>query len=332
MLCLVLLLTLPQGPLIIANAYQNTDMFFALRGGGGGTFGVVVSVTVKAHPDDPVVYSTISYASTEGPIWKGFDVLNQHIVRFSDNGGTGYFQIIPVMPDADPQNISTFTLAMIFVNRKDTNTTEQLLSPFLSDLANATGVEPSYNIAQFPTLSEMYATLYKGNDTTGNLVSAGSRLISRSFFEKGSTSQLITTVSGFAYRPADAVIGCIVAGGQVSQNRDIDSGLNPAWRETMLHLTIGHFMSPNMTFDEQEEITANITDREVPLLDSLESGKMGAYLNEADANESNFQQSFWGTNYPRLLAIKNSRDPDDLFIVRKGVGSENWDDNGLCRI
>jgi hypothetical protein len=87
-----------------------------------------------------------------------------------------------------------------------------------------------------------------------------------------------------------------------------------------------------MTFEEQDAKTANITRHEVPMFRSLEHGKMGAYVNEADADEVGFQQSFWGENYPRLRSIKASRDPNDLFIVRKGVGSEDWDDDGLCRL
>ena len=38
---------------VIANAYQNQDLFWALRGGGGGTWGVVTSATYKTHPSTP---------------------------------------------------------------------------------------------------------------------------------------------------------------------------------------------------------------------------------------------------------------------------------------
>ena len=41
------------------------------------------------------------------------------------------------------------------------------------------------------------------------------------------------------------------------------------------------------------------------------SGKSysGSYWNEADYYEPNWQRSFWGTNYARLLAIKQKYDP-----------------------
>lgn len=40
----------PTGQHLFASDCQNTDLFFALKGGGGGTFGVVMSVTTRAFP------------------------------------------------------------------------------------------------------------------------------------------------------------------------------------------------------------------------------------------------------------------------------------------
>ena len=40
----------PRGEVKIANECMNTDLFFAVRGGGGGTFGVVTNITYKALP------------------------------------------------------------------------------------------------------------------------------------------------------------------------------------------------------------------------------------------------------------------------------------------
>jgi FAD/FMN-containing dehydrogenase len=39
-----------DGKLVIANACQHEDLFWALRGGGGGTYGVVTKVTLMTHP------------------------------------------------------------------------------------------------------------------------------------------------------------------------------------------------------------------------------------------------------------------------------------------
>jgi FAD/FMN-containing dehydrogenase len=48
----------------------------------------------------------------------------------------------------------------------------------------------------------------------------------------------------------------------------------------------------------------------------------GAYVNEADYFEPEWQRSFWGVNYPRLLAIKKRVDPENIFRVHHGVGSD----------
>ena len=55
----------------------------------------------------------------------------------------------------------------------------------------------------------------------------------------------------------------------------------------------------------------------------------GSYVSESDYFEPDWQHSFWGTNYPRLLAAKRKYDPEGLFIVHHGVGSEDWSDDGF---
>ena len=50
--------------------------------------------------------------------------------------------------------------------------------------------------------------------------------------------------------------------------------------------------------------------------------RAGTYSNEADYHEPNWQEAFWGANYPRLLAIKRKYDPQGLFQTHHSVGSE----------
>jgi FAD/FMN-containing dehydrogenase len=58
----------------------------------------------------------------------------------------------------------------------------------------------------------------------------------------------------------------------------------------------------------------------------------GSYLAESDFFESDWQQSFWGTNYSRLIAVKRKYDPAGLFNVHHGVGSEDWTADGFVRL
>lgn len=55
----------------------------------------------------------------------------------------------------------------------------------------------------------------------------------------------------------------------------------------------------------------------------------GAYVNESDYFQLDWQRAFWGTNYPKLLEIKRRYDPQGLFFVHHGVGSEAWKDDGF---
>jgi Berberine and berberine like len=56
-----------------------------------------------------------------------------------------------------------------------------------------------------------------------------------------------------------------------------------------------------------------------------------AYVSESNFFQNDWQRSYWGTNYERLRAIKRQCDPDDLFFVHHGVGSEDWSDDGFER-
>jgi hypothetical protein len=87
-----------------------------------------------------------------------------------------------------------------------------------------------------------------------------------------------------------------------------------------------------------EELTYGILG---PLRELTPNG--GAYGNEADVSEPDWQQAFWGENYARLLQIKQKWDPLDVFYVHHGVGSEKWvvedgdrgvqtQDGKLCRV
>jgi FAD/FMN-containing dehydrogenase len=58
----------------------------------------------------------------------------------------------------------------------------------------------------------------------------------------------------------------------------------------------------------------------------------GSYVSETDYFEENWQESFWGANYEKLRAVKKTYDPDGLFFVHHGVGSEDWTADGFTRI
>jgi FAD/FMN-containing dehydrogenase len=57
----------------------------------------------------------------------------------------------------------------------------------------------------------------------------------------------------------------------------------------------------------------------------------GSYVSESNFFDTEWRQHYWGANYPRLAAIKAKYDPDGLFTVHHGVGSEDWSADGFTR-
>jgi hypothetical protein len=55
---------------------------------------------------------------------------------------------------------------------------------------------------------------------------------------------------------------------------------------------------------------------------------------QANMNEPNWQETFWGANYAKLLAIKKARDPNNVFWCFPCVGSETMKVVGdmLCKV
>jgi hypothetical protein len=53
------------------------------------------------------------------------------------------------------------------------------------------------------------------------------------------------------------------------------------------------------------------------------------FLGDVNAD---WQRALWGSNYSRLLAAKDQYDPDGLFFVHHGVGSERWSADGFTKL
>ena len=79
-----------------------------------------------------------------------------------------------------------------------------------------------------------------------------------------------------------------------------------------------------------------MTSELLPKLEKL-TPNGGAYINEADFQQPDFQRVFYGANYPVLKAIKKKYDPSDRLYAITAVGSEGWYEDqsrggSLCRV
>jgi len=62
------------------------------------------------------------------------------------------------------------------------------------------------------------------------------------------------------------------------------------------------------------------------------SSKPASYVWETDYFEPDWQTAFWGDNYARLKSVKDRYDPDGLFFIHHGVGSEAWSADGFTKV
>jgi len=175
----------------------------------------------------------------------------------------------------------------------------------------------------YPTYYDGWKALIGQEGATAGGASGG-RLIPRDTIlnNANETSRVMRNVVNMIGPVLEMTIGASreVAG-------DPDNAVNPAWRDAVILV----FTSGGQgSLAEQQNVVTNVIG---PMLTDL-TPDSGAYMNEADVNEPNFQQSFYGDNYERLLSIKRKYDPNDVFYAKTAVGSEFWqvkEGGKLCR-
>lgn len=74
----------------MANACQYADFFTALRGGVGGTFGVVVSATIKAHPTRAVLAHTLLMTPSHGNLIDLVNAFGEVLSKYSILSNRGF--------------------------------------------------------------------------------------------------------------------------------------------------------------------------------------------------------------------------------------------------
>ncbi|KAK0701574.1 hypothetical protein B0T26DRAFT_865327 [Lasiosphaeria miniovina] len=334
-----------DGRYITADPQTNQDMFFALRGGGGSTFGVITSVIVKAHPPINLTIASFTFTlgsslSTEpGPsvtitdkdtFWKGFNTVFQFGITTVDAGGYLWTFGIPIT------DVSIQMQVQVQMPGQTPTETAAFVKPLLTSL-NTIGI---------PVAITNPTTIVYSNQT--GPISGGpgnGRFASRLFPRRAYQSPTLFNAAMAAARAA-------IEGGYLFHGLNMaptlraagfpaSAGVNPVWREAVMHADMFDPTSlSSATPAEAEAAHTRLNAFMAPLRAATPGG--GAYLNEADLEEPNWQQSFFGTNYERLLQIKRLRDPWQVFWAPATVGSEDWivttpnqvpSQNGrLCRV
>ncbi|KAK2462839.1 hypothetical protein APHAL10511_005151 [Amanita phalloides] len=287
---------LASGDYVTVNRFKYADLFWALRGGGGGTFGVVVSVTYQTHDILPVSGA--------------FILANFSTPQMAQKVVTEYIKLHPKLSDAGWGGYSFYSNAEFRIIYIGTNISlseaEATMTPFFEYAGKTIGNPKDYQslITNFTSFYDWYSFTFRSS--TGQ-VGKPSEAISR-FFSRKIAEEQPEKVAEVTLRVVNGISLNFVAGGTVSRHDPHSAGLNPAWRESL------------------GEAAASLD-----LLDTI-TPDSGTYFNEASLYEKDFKKTFFGSHYPALEAIKHKYDPNDLFLVAEGVGSENWDQSLNCRI
>ncbi|OBR04627.1 FAD binding domain-containing protein [Colletotrichum higginsianum IMI 349063] len=311
----------PTGDLVTASRTQNEDLYWALSGGGGGNYGVVTSITTKAHPDAPVSGATFAVTIPEGDN-------NETLYRVID----AFHAALPDIVDAGVMIIYFFgpgflqSPALTAYNKTRADV-ERILAPLVGSLAqlNVT-LEPTYT--SFDTYRGHY-NHYWGPLPSGN-IQVGTQLFGGRLLPRA----VLPSFGPTARRLVELGVTYIGVGLDVSRfGRDGANAVLPQWRDSIVQVSLTLPWSFEAPFADMLAEQDRMTEVVQPVIEAATPGA-GAYINEADFQQKDWQETFFGANYPRLLRVKNKYDPAGLLYNVAAVGSDAWnvDYHGrMCR-
>lgn len=313
-----------EGDILTASATENSDLYWALSGGGGGTYGIVISMTVRAYPAKQVGGAAMQLlASSTTP--ENFAAATSKLI-----------ELLPDMVDAGAMVvflISTQYIVLKPVTVWDSNAAyvkDVVLAPFAKALTDL-GITPPivYSELSYRDHYDRYMGPLPRGAYEVNRYQFGGRLIPRTVVENN-TAELVKVYQDLAAN------GVLLAGSTANYKKPTgapDNGVLPAWRNTMIQQQLITNWNSTAPWADMEAAQQRMTNVFMPKIEAVTPGS-GAYLNEADFQQKNWQNTFFGANYPKLKAIKKKYDPKDLFYILKGVGSEAWNvgkDGRMCR-
>lgn len=331
----------PQGEILTVNECQHMDLFWAMRGGGGSTFGIMTSVTIRAFPAVPIftVTAIIGTFPNSPVYWDVIPVILSAFPSLDAQGISGYTEIAPSFKSA-ALNITTpldgFLGIFILPALSPANTSESLIAAITTAIDTALAPFPGQFFVEITPST--YADFWAYYQVTNGPLDGGHDQILGSRLVDGQALTGNRTALKEAYRtatPPGEVTSAYLVGGHGVMNakpRGGGNAVNPAWRKAFVHSVLGVSWAPLDNADRVRK-EAYLDSVLVEGLRKLTPG-MGAYVNEAYPYEKDWQHVFWGSNYERLSAIKKKVDPEDVLWCHPCVGNEGWHvvDDILCRI
>ncbi|TGO47640.1 hypothetical protein BCON_0269g00060 [Botryotinia convoluta] len=310
-----------NGDFLIASPTENKDLYWALCGGGGGSYGVVLSMTSRAHPDERTAAANLTFTNEGVSQDAFFEVVETFI------------NTLPALVDAKAVSVwlmtnSSFAMTPASGIGLASSKLADIMRPTIAKLEK-NSMKYTYFVGDFPTFLDAFEVMNPPNPV--NNIQIGGRFIPRSLVESRNECKALMV----ALRDISNKVGAIsgIALNASKKKGHIANSVHPQWRNLLFDAVVGTYWSNNdseLNISNQDLVTYDV----IPQLERLTPGG-GAYLSEGDFRQPNWQHVFYGSNYKRLRDIKLKYDPHELFYALTGVGSDSWimtGDGGLCKI
>ncbi|KND88978.1 hypothetical protein TOPH_06479 [Tolypocladium ophioglossoides CBS 100239] len=293
------------------NEALNPDLFWALRG-GGGTFAVVTRAYIKTYPAFKTV-NTVSgqvVCQNASSYSEMISVMVDLQVAARGANQTGIWETDPATHSLALVSFATFT--------GDAETVDKSLAVY-HPITTVSGCQPKLATGQFNGSGSWFAAynnilpLIDAGGIVGLNLASLSRLISNDLINdpagREKIKQFIIT------SPVPTIIQNAVGGATNEVPADA-TAVNPGWRNVF------SFMDSPVAGPWQ-----GITAQQNATLEAVSASMTATfgtavYYNEQHPANVDWQDSQWGSNYPRLLSIKRKVDPNGVFSCRNCVGSE----------
>ena len=329
-----------DGVIRTVNAWQDPELFYALRGGGGGTFGVVTRLTLRTH-SLPETFGVMAFElrAADDAVWRALvervllfyrEALFRpewgEQVRFSPGRRLSVSMLCHSRSEAEIR--ATWAPFLDWVSAQDG--LALAAEPMVASLPGRRLWDPDF-ITRVPGQTIMDDRPGASSDNffwSANLGEAGqvlnayqSRWISASWLEQGRLGQLADAlVSASGEWPVALHLNKGLAGGSAEALAATrETATNPAVIDAFALLICaadappgypgisGH--EPDVARGRQE--AARVSRAMVPI--KALDPQAGCYMSEADYFEADWQSAYWGANYARLSDVKARYDPRNLF-------------------
>jgi FAD/FMN-containing dehydrogenase len=285
------------GKILTASAQENTDLFWALRGGGNGNFCVVTNFNFRTSAVNMVAKFAITWTK---PVTQAVKIVQawQQWLENMPSSITGTLHLTKAKG-----GLITVHMAGLSVQ------SETSLKAELKRLQTLAGAA---NIVSTRTLTfHQAATIFDGGEPNPDsvLMKAKSDYVTDAMTEQGIT----TLLEGLVKAPGEIAVLCDTYGGAINKIA--------ADATAFVHRgNTKYVMQYYMQWDSPGASDANIAMMRT-LYNSMRpfvSG--GCYVNYCDLDlGEGYAKAYWGDNLPRLMKIKAEVDPKNIFKHAQSV-------------